>query len=195
MTVARHSIIVQVLRGTAVRIGAIYDGSMLRRSLRYLSLRLTRWAQGSALINLAWHGDNGRIWRHSLFARLAGNGARVLRTHLDQLSGIVRRSRHGSFAVRLWHHACSGFDHSGGGSIPVRPLLDFGMAFLAVNVGIRLVLQAYTMRSLLLLGTAFLALLLLRLSAEGVEAALKNSRFVRLTTSLFSLRGGSKEVK
>ncbi len=195
MNLVRHSIIVQVLRGAAAGIGAIYGASMLRRVLHLISLRLTRWAQGSALINLAWHGGNGRIWRHSLFARLTGGAGRILRTHLDQLSLAVRRSRDGSLAMRLQRYACSEFGLSAAGSIPVRPLLDFAMAFVAANVGIRLVLQAYTTRSLLLLAAAFLVLLLLRRSADGVTAALKNSSFVRLTAMLFSLRGCSKEVK
>ncbi len=195
MNLVRYSIILQVLRGAAAGMGAIYDASILRRSLHSLSLRLARWAQGSAFINLAWHDSDGSTWRHSLFARLAGGTGRILRTYLDQLSQAVGRSRDGSLAMQLQRYACSAFGLSAAGSIPVRPFLDFGMAFLAANVGIRLVLQAYTTGSLLLLSAAFLTLLLLRLATEGVAAALKNSHFVRLTATLFTLHDGRKEVK
>ncbi len=165
-----------------------YRHSLTCRLASRFAAAFKGWLQGSAFFRVFWVQDSLTLWHGSkTFACIAGVSARI-KALLLLLSRLLARGRPGSRVVGLLQHYQTHLQAS-----PVKVLMDVFLVFLAANLLIRLVLQAYSARSLLFFSALLVLTFLLRFYRLELEAALDESRILGLVRWFLALPGPGGE--
>ena len=159
-----------------------YGESRTRHLVNRLAALFRGWMEGSLVLQVFWVEDSLSLWHGSKTYRVFAGVAARAKALFVQVALLLARARPGSVTFRLltyYHRVLK--------ASPLGVLIDISLVFLAANLLIRLVLQAYSTVSLLFFTAAFLLLFLLRFFREEIQAALVNSRVLQLSRWFFTL--------
>jgi len=175
------SLCFRFLQAVAGFLQETYKTSLTGRLVNRSAAVLRGWAGGSVLVRFFWVEDALSLWHGSrtfaVFSRVTAH----TRALLERLSLLLLRASGGSIAVRLLRGTRQAL-----GTRPLALLLEVFLVFLAANLLIRLLGQAYSTFSLLVLSGALLGTLLLRAYTREVTAALTGSRSLALVRWFFT---------
>lgn len=175
------SLCFRFLQAVAGFLQETYNTSLTGRLVNYFAAVLRGWAGGSVLVRVFWVEDSLPLWHGSrTFAVFSRVGAKT-RALLERFSLLLSRASGGSIAVGLLRGSRQALRTK-----PLALLLEVFLVFLAANLLFRLLGQAYSTFSLLVLGTALLGTFLLRASTRQVATALETSRALALVRWFFT---------
>lgn len=149
----------------------LFRTSRTRELLNRCAALLGGWREGSALRRFFWVQESLSLWHRSRTCAAFSAVTAVFKALLERLSQLLERARPGSVTVGLLRRCRRELLDS-----PPAVLLDVFLVFLAANLLLRLLLQAYSMFSLLVFTAALLCALPLRLYTREIGTALQESR-------------------
>lgn len=152
------------------------------RLLNRFTAVFRRWVEGSTLVRVFWVEDSLSLWHGSKTFVLFSAAVSRTRALLESFSLLLTRARSGSALIGLLQYYQRTLKAS-----PIQVFFDIFLVFLAANLLIRLILQAYSAASLLLFSAAWALTFLLRFYHREIGVALKESRVLQLTGWFFTL--------
>ena len=175
------SLCFRFLQAVAGFLQETYKTSLTGRLVNRFAAVLRGWAGGSVLVRVFWVEDALPLWHRSRTFAVFSRVSATVRALLERLSLLLLRASGGSSAVRLLRGTRQSLRTK-----PLALLLEAFLAFLAANLLLRLLGQAYSTFSLLVLGTALLGTFLLRAYTREVTAAFTGSRALALVRWFFA---------
>ena len=175
------SLCYRFLQAVAGYLQETYKTSLTGRLVNRFAAVLRGWAGGSVLVRVFWVEDALPLWHRSrTFAVFSRVGAKT-RALLERFSLLLVRASGGSIAAGLLRGTRQALRTK-----PLALLLEVFLVFLAANLLLRLLGQAYSTFSLLVLSTALLGTFLLRAYTREVATGLKTSRALVLVRWFFT---------